>query len=247
MTALIPELTAQHRLQSSATQNIYYVVEDFQVTERMEVNGLQIRTAKSQIQVHNRFFLKETHKLSETIDFLKTMTEVIISLHAHTDLHIIPSRYLSRSTFSALQNHLRSNPSVSAAGQANKEQRSYLVSWSDHKELNAKTASQTLANKFAEMMLCIKGMSQEKVSALLDVWDTPRALWEDLKVHAAAPVQQEEEEQTQEGGKKKKVKVRGKDMFFADRVPGEGRRKINDGLSRDVSAARWSCPSEVRS
>jgi ERCC4-type nuclease len=72
-------------LSNSCIKHIYYIVEDWQVAERMTYDGLQIMTAKSQIQVHNRFFLKETHKLAETIDFLATMTDVIIERHLRSD------------------------------------------------------------------------------------------------------------------------------------------------------------------
>jgi crossover junction endonuclease MUS81 len=43
-------------------------------------------------------------------------------------------------------------------------------------------------------------------------------------------------------GKKKKEVIRGKEMFFADRVQGEGRRKIGDALSREVRyQSLWAC------
>lgn len=209
---------------------MYYIVEDFQVAERMEYNGLQIMTAKSQIQVHNRFFLKETHKLSETIDFLATMTQVIKASHATTDLHVIPSRHLSRSTYTALQSKLRNDhPS-----------RPYLISFEAYQELNDKSASQTLKEKFARMFLCMKGMSAERVSAILDVWETPRQLWEDLKVHHQQHQHQHQVESPVGGEAAKNKKQRGADMFFADRVQGEGRRRIGDALSREVSTQQQS-------
>lgn len=82
----------------------------------------------------------------------------------------------------------------------------------------------------------MKGMSAERVSAVLDVWETPRALWEDLKVHQEKYRLGLTEGPEEEGEKKKKKdKGRGVDMFFADRVQGEGRRKIGDALSKEVS------------
>jgi crossover junction endonuclease MUS81 len=242
-------------LSNSCIKHIYYIVEDWQVAERMTYDGLQIMTAKSQIQVHNRFFLKETHKLAETIDFLATMTDVIIERHLRSDLRAIPTRYLSRSSYAALQAHLgRTRPGDR-----------YLTSFQAYQELNDKNASKTLREKFARMLLCVKGMSAERVSAVLDVWETPRAMWEGLKRRLEegelGDGDQEETLRNEESqgrstpgiaetankkAKKSKSKARDPDLFFADVVQGEGRRKIGDALSKEVSRARRGRSQLVR-
>jgi crossover junction endonuclease MUS81 len=159
----------------------------------MQYDGKQIMTAKSQIQVHNRFHLKETTKLSQTIDFLVTMTKVIQSTLKYQDLHIIPPRHLSRSTFSALQSHLkRSQPGAT-----------YLISFEAYQNLNDKNASRTLKVAFGRMLLSVKGMSAERVSAILDTWETPRDIWDALQVRNQEPESVEESEMQ---GKKKKVR-----------------------------------------
>jgi crossover junction endonuclease MUS81 len=186
----------------------------------MQYDGKQIMTAKSQIQVHNRFHLKETTKLSQTIDFLVTMTKVIQSTLKHQDLHIIPPRHLSRSTFSALQSHLkRSQPGTT-----------YLTSFEAYQNLNDKNASRTLKVAFGRMLLSVKGMSAERVSAILDTWETPRDIWDALQIRNQEPESIGEGEMQ---GKKKKV--RGPELYFADTVQGEGRRKVGDALSKEVS------------
>ncbi|ORY28258.1 hypothetical protein BCR39DRAFT_496331 [Naematelia encephala] len=199
------------RLTNSCISNVFYIVEDWQVGHNMDVSGLQIMTAKSQIQVHNRFFLKETHKLSETIDWLVTMTNVITQRHSGA-LHVIPTRLLSRSSYSSFQAHLRSTY----------PDKRYLISFQAYQDLNDKSASKTLREKFARMLMSVKGMSAERVSAVLDEFETPRALWEGMKRRLTDHVDVS-------GGK------RGPDVFFADRIKGEGRRKIGDALSREVS------------
>lgn len=88
-------------------------------------------------------------------------------------------------------------------------------------------------------------MSAERVSAILDIWETPRQMWEAVKARKES-AQAELESQaigtsaagTDEsvGPKKKKVKIRGPELFFADTVQGEGRRKIGDALSKEVSS-----------
>jgi crossover junction endonuclease MUS81 len=201
-------------------------VEDWDVTNRMQYDGKQIMTAKSQIQVHNRFFLKETTKLSQTIDFLVTMTNAIRSSLVRTDLHVIPTRYLSRSTYQALQTHLRR---ISPAN-------TYLTSFEAYQDLNDKNASRTLKVAFGRMLLSVKGMSAERVSAILDIWETPMEMWEAVKARKVAAKSEVEAESRAVNGdsKAKKSKVRGPDLFFADMVKGEGRRKIGDALSKEV-------------
>lgn len=186
----------------------------------MEQSGLAIMTVKSQVQIHNRFFLKETHTLNETIDFLATMTRVIVTSHRTKALHVIPTRFLSRPSFKPLQDDLQfKHPNIK-----------FHTSFVAYQELNDKSASQTLKEKFAKMMMCVKGMSAEKVSALLDEWDTPRAMWEDMKEKDRQPDDPDRPGQTR--GKKRKM---GKGSFFAERVQGEARRKIGDALSESVS------------
>ncbi|WVR05462.1 hypothetical protein IAU60_002478 [Kwoniella sp. DSM 27419] len=212
------------RLSNSCIGNVYYVVEDWQVAERMEYHGLQIMTAKSQIQVHNRFFLKETHKLAETIDFLTTMTRVIQSSHQDKALSVIPTRYLSRPTYAPLQTHLR----------ATYPDTEYLISFQAYQEINDKSASVTLREKFARMLLCVKGMSAERVSAILDTWETPRDLWNSLKQREERGDNDDKATQAESKTKSSKKRKRGKEMMFADTVKGEGRRKIGDALSKEL-------------
>jgi crossover junction endonuclease MUS81 len=213
----------------SAIRNCYYIVEDFQANANTPAEQLALTTAKSQIQVHARFFLKETHKMAETIDFLATVTNVIKSLHARTDLYMIPSQYISRTTYPALQSKLRTIPGDERSISNSKKE--FLIGFEVFQQLNDKTKSQTIREKWGRMILSIRGMSVEKASVVLDEWDTPRSLWEELKAHEDTQVVEEEDD----GKKKAKKKVRGKDMFFADKHNGDFRKNIGDALSRTVS------------
>jgi crossover junction endonuclease MUS81 len=80
------------------------------------------------------------------------------------------------------------------------------------------------------MLLSVKGMSAERVSAILDIWETPRDIWDALQVRnqQAEPVEEASPQ------RKKKSKVRGPEMYFADTIQGEGRRKVGDALSKEV-------------
>ncbi|WVO14012.1 hypothetical protein L204_101637 [Cryptococcus depauperatus] len=211
------------RLQNACLTNVYYIVEDWQVNQRMEQNGLAIMTCKSQIQVHNRFFLKETHSLAETINFLAVMTNVIKTLHRGKPLQVIPTRFLSRLTYKPLQTYLK----------LKHPDEIFHTSFNAYQELNDKSASQTLKGRFARMMMAIKGMSAERVSSLLDQWDTPRELWESMKERNALP---DNSTQDQSQGRARKRRS-SKGFFFAERVQGEARRKIGDALSESLWTA----------
>lgn len=45
------------------------------------VTAQSIATAKSQTQITDGFFVKDTHTLGETIEYLRLLTEVIIEAH----------------------------------------------------------------------------------------------------------------------------------------------------------------------
>lgn len=184
----------------------------------MAYDGPQIMTAKSQLQVHNSFILKETHRLSETIDFLAMMTNVITSMHCRQNLYVLPTRLISRASYTTLQASLR---------QRYPDKR-YLTSFQAYQDLNDKSASRTLREQLGRMLLCIKGMSAERVSALLDEFETPRDLWTALKERNALGVVEEVDDK----GKKRK---RAPESFFAERIQGVDRRKIGEALSGAVS------------
>ena len=85
-------------------------------------------------------------------------------------------------------------------------------------------------------------MSAERVAGVRDLWQTPRELHEWLREQERVYVQQENAEEDSARPsivpppKGRKKKVRGIDMVFADSVQGEGRQKIGDQLSKDVSS-----------
>lgn len=139
-------------------------------------------------------------------------------------LHIIPPRYVARPTYAALQDNLRRDHPT----------KTFHTTFDTFQALNSKSASKTLRDTFAKMLLCVKGMSAERVAAVIDVWDTPMDMWEAIKQRekelAEAP------EPIDPKPSKGKRKVRGMEMFFADTVTGQGRAAIGDALSREVSS-----------
>lgn len=96
-----------------------------------------------------------------------------------------------------------------------------------------------MRENFARILLCINGLSPEKVSAILEVYDTPIALWgaflEAEQLERDERIREEEEAATGKGkGRKKKSTVPlAKHMFT--RLPNvRGRRKIGEALSEKI-------------
>lgn len=85
------------------------------------------------------------------------------------------------------------------------------------------------------MLLCVKGMSAERVAAVIDVWDTPIAMWQAVKQRERKLA--EAAELVDPKPQKGKRKVRGIELFFADAIPGQGRAAIGDALSKEVSGS----------
>lgn len=123
----------------------------------------------------------------------------------------------------------------------------YLTTWDAFGVLNAKSGLLTTRECWARMLLCVNGLSPEKVAAIIDLYDTPKALWESF---AAAEEEEDIERQreNEEGvarlaanGGKEKGKGRGKRSavipakHMLTRMPnGIGRRKIGAALSEKV-------------
>lgn len=106
-----------------------------------------------------------------------------------------------------------------------------MTSFEAYQGLNDKNASRTLKVAFGRMLMSVKGMSAERVSAMLDIWETPRDIWEALKIR-----DKEGDQVVDPLAKGKKAKTRGPELFFADKIQGDGRRKIGDALSKEVSS-----------
>lgn len=142
-------------------------------------------------------------------------------------MYIIPPDAIQRHSYVALQKQLRlHHPDIS-----------YLTTYTSFRELN-KSGATSLREVFARMLLCISGMSAEKVSTVLEVYDTPFSL------HRAFKAAEEREQnelalesqlalcEPAKGRKKKSAVVPARLMLTG--LEGKGRRHIGDALSTQV-------------
>ncbi|KAK7059717.1 ERCC4 domain-containing protein [Favolaschia claudopus] len=158
------------RLHQSGMSRVIYLVEEYQTRSNKEQWGPQISTALSSTQVVDGFLVKETKNLDDTIAYLATWTTELRRSHATKDLFMIPTHMLARHSYLNLQKYLRTNSKH--AGKC------YVTSFPDFQTLNHKSVHTTVRETYARMLLAVRGLSAEKVGAVIERWDTFRALME---------------------------------------------------------------------
>ncbi|TKY88954.1 hypothetical protein EX895_002195 [Sporisorium graminicola] len=154
------------RLSSSGLSKVLYLIEDYDVENQMRKFGPQIQTALSSSQVVDGFFVERTSGLVASIDYLASMDDMVRRVYEGQDLSVIPSAIISRSSFLDTRKELqRHSPSAVL-----------LTSFEAFQALNSKSGGLTSKEIFGKMLLCIKGMSAEKVREVLAMYSTLREL-----------------------------------------------------------------------
>ncbi|KAF8573882.1 hypothetical protein K439DRAFT_1642615 [Ramaria rubella] len=134
---------------SNTALKVFYLIEDYDVERNRETFGVQIDTARSSVQIVDGFILKETKKLSNTIDYLATMHETILEIYQDKPIHILPPYMVKRHSYMALQKHLRqAKPTIN-----------HLISYACFEQLNSKSANLTTRDLLAQMLLQQSGAS----------------------------------------------------------------------------------------
>lgn len=114
-----------------------------------------------------------------------------------------------------------------------------MTSWDTFQRLNAKSGLFTLRENFARILLCINGLSPEKVSAILEHYDTPIAFWGALleaeQLERDERIREEEEQAATGKGKGRKKSTVPLAKHMLTRLPNvKGRRKIGEALSEKI-------------
>lgn len=170
------------RLSSSGLSKVLYLIEDYDVENQMRKFGPQIQTALSSSQVVDGFFVERTSGLGASIDYLASMDGMIRKMYEQQDLSVMPSAIISRSSFLDTREELqRKSPTALI-----------LTSFEAFQALNSKSGGLTSKEIFGKMLLCIKGMSAEKVREVLTMYSTLRELTDAYQEIAAADVKEAE-------------------------------------------------------
>ncbi|KAG9126548.1 Crossover junction endonuclease mus81 [Ceratobasidium sp. 392] len=216
------------RLKHTGISHVYYLVEDYD-TERITKQWReQINTALSSTQVIDRFFLKETSSIEDTLDYLSGLHKTILMIHKDQPLHIIPPQLIKRHRFLALKRELDSSKSGAT----------YHTTYSSYQILNRKNGFYTLQDNMARILQCIRGLSEEKISALIERYPTPRSLYEAFKEAEVRQSTWENPTSSQVGAKGKGKKTAKSGAPLPENMLAEleeqGRRKIGSALSKHI-------------
>ncbi|KAJ7735101.1 ERCC4 domain-containing protein [Mycena maculata] len=219
------------RLMQSGISSVLYLVEAYDTRRQKADWGVQISTALSSTQVVDGFMVKETKNIDDTISYLTGLTDELKRVHQTKDLHIIPTQMIRRHSYVDLQKYLRRE----------KADRCFVTSWADFQDLNHKSRFTTVRDTWTRMLLCVKGMSAEKVGAVVERWDTPRALWEAFR---AAEMEEQDARAREEaeaagpakgkGKKKKSAQPEAKMMLQGVGGAEGGVRAIGPALSAKI-------------
>lgn len=155
---------------------------------------------------------------------------MVTNLDKDEPLWIIPHRDIHRDTFNRLQRDLAlTNP-----------RKTILTFYKSFCLLNAKSTFQVARECFAKQLLCIRGMSAERVSFVVEEYGTIRALWEafrQARMDEERAILAEAAERIalvghSNKGKSKKSDIVKAELLLADL--GKGRRRIGKELSSKI-------------
>ncbi|KAG8857855.1 Crossover junction endonuclease mus81 [Tulasnella sp. 330] len=216
------------RLKQTGIGRVYYLIEHHNTKEKREKWNQQIDTALSSTQVVDGFLVKETKNFKETIEYLTVMHQTIVRMHRDRDLFIIPDAQIRRHSYTALQAYLRET----------QPERIYHTTYDTFRALNDKSGQETLKNCWARMLLCVTGFSAEKVAKMLEIYDTPKALWDAFREAELVEEEEREREEAEQGkgkGRQKKSKAPlAKHLLTRVTADVSGRKKIGPALSEKL-------------
>jgi crossover junction endonuclease MUS81 len=153
-------------LKRSGIERIVYLVEGQLDRGVRDMDPSSIESALAAIQVVDRFFLKRTRNVRESIDYFVNMTE------------FLRLQYQSKQLCSFTMQKTEGDDTAAIAARHQKNQCAdarcrYLISFEDYAELCRKTVPQTVGTTMIRMLMSIHGISLEKASVLAERFPTP--------------------------------------------------------------------------
>lgn len=215
------------RLKKSGLANVFFVFERSK-SRAKDLRPFEdaINTVISSTQVVDEYFVHQTEKTIDTVEFLALLHNSVRDKYWNTNIHVIPQERVHRETYNDLQRELKKrSPNYT------------ILTFHESFDLvNAKYTFQTVKECFSRQLLCIKGMSAERASFVVEEYGTMRGLWEAFR---QASIQEElmlrqETEIAAASGKKGKGKSKVPKAEFMLAELGRGRRKIGKELSKKV-------------
>ena len=152
------------RLKRCGIPNITYLVEEGGLSKEEPPRTLElIETAIASTQIVDGFFVKQTHKLDDTIRYLVRMTKTLQRLYENKPLYVIPSKVIDQATFLPLLKHLKEK----------EPGKSYNITFTTFASLASKSDTLTLRDVFLKMLMCTRGVTGPKALEIQKWWKTP--------------------------------------------------------------------------
>ena len=152
------------RLKRCGIPNITYLVEEFGMGREENPRSLEmIETAIASTQIVDGFFVKQTHKLDDTIRYLVRTTKMLQRLYEGKPLYVIPSKVLEQATYLPLLKHLRNT----------EPEKKHNITFTAFASLASKSDTLSLRDVFLKMLMCTRGVTGPKATEIQKWWKTP--------------------------------------------------------------------------
>ncbi|KAI5288259.1 Crossover junction endonuclease mus81 [Ascosphaera aggregata] len=205
------------RLQRSGIQNIVYIIEDSTLSDMNQMNYTEhMASAKARTMVIDKFFVKETANINDTVKYLTRLTlqlrKMFTGPHATRILHYIPTKQIrgGMQGYQDMISHFRSK--------TDSRTNIHVVAFPTFSFLCSKSKMLTLRDIYLKMLMSIRGVSAEKALAIQRIWPVPKALVKALQDEVAR------------GGRS------AADTLISDRLGQEiGPAKVQKVLSRKIA------------
>ncbi|KAI9261458.1 hypothetical protein BDA99DRAFT_511408 [Phascolomyces articulosus] len=148
----------KYRLRNAGAQKVFYIIEEYNKEEAMNFGVQAIQTAMSSTQTVDGFFLKRTPTISDTIDYLVTLTKLIEQIYDNVTLYRIPDHLINRNDYVEQKKRYGDH---------------HLITYTMYSGLNSKTDTLTLKDLYLRMLMTIRGVSAEKAQSLIKIYPTP--------------------------------------------------------------------------
>lgn len=154
------------RLRKSGIKHVTYLIEEYAISsEKGDKYGDALESAIATMQVVNGYFVKQTAKLDDTIQYLARMTKTLKSIYERQDIHVLPATHFEREAMATVMDHARKTSPGTVYG----------MTFSVFAAMCDKSESMTLRDVYLRMLMCTRGVTGEKAVEIQKIWPTPRA------------------------------------------------------------------------
>lgn len=144
-------------------RHIIYLVEEINMHQAQSFGMDRIQTALAATQIHDLVFVKKVANMLESVEYLCSMTKMIERFYSGKDLKVLLPEWFLDKQFDSLAEVRLEEPNA-------------LVTIPTFEVFTTKSKAHTIRDMFARQLLCIKGVSAEKVCAIIAVFPTWKSL-----------------------------------------------------------------------